>query len=92
MTAQELRDYLIAHGELDNVFAELEKLGFGVDFVAREVLSGDAEVTVSRVAMLWQGMPNKHDRKRTRELLDTLSRVGLLVPKGDDETYMRSTP
>src|SRR5579872_38934 len=87
MTAQELRDYLIAHGELDNVIAELEKLGFGVDFVAREVLSGDAEVTVSRVAMLWQGMPNKHDRKQTRQLMDTLSRMGLLVPKGDEETY-----
>ena len=87
MTAQEFREYLIAHGELDTVQAELDKLGFGVDFVAREVLSAAGEVTVSRIAMLWQGMPNKHDRKRTRQLLDTLSRIGLLAPKGDDETY-----
>ena len=89
MTAQEFRDYLIAHGELDNVMGELTKLGFGVDFVAREVLSADGDVTVSRVAMLWQGMPNKHDRKRTRQLLDTLSRVGLLRAAGDDETFNR---
>ena len=89
MTAQEFRDLLIAHGELDNVMGEMQKLGFGVDFVAREVLSGDGDVTVSRVAMLWQGMPNKHDRKRTRQLLETLSRVGLLKSKGDDETFDR---
>jgi hypothetical protein len=86
MTAQEFREYLIAHGELDTVQAELDKLGFGVDFVAREVLCA-SEVTVSRIAMLWQGMPNKHDRKRTHQLLETLSRIGLLAPKGDDETY-----
>jgi hypothetical protein len=90
MTAQEFRDHLMAHGELDNVMAELDKLGFNVDFVAREVFSGGADVTVSHVAMLWQGMPNKHDRKRTRQLLETLSRVGLLTPKGDDETFTRT--
>ena len=89
MTAQEFRDHLIARGELDNVMGELEKLGFGVDFVAREVLSADGDVTVSRVAMLWQGMPNKHDRKRARQLLEMLSRVGLLKSKGDDETFDR---
>lgn len=87
MTAQEFREYLIARGELDTVQAELDKLGFAVDFVAREALSG-GEVTVSRIAMLWQGMPNKHDRKRTLQLLNTLSRIGLLIAKGDDETYL----
>lgn len=56
----------------------LEKLGFTSDFVERNVLAREGSVTVSETAMLWQGMPNKHDRKRTRELLDALAEAGLL--------------
>ncbi len=51
------------------------------------VLTAGGPVTVARIAMLWQGMPNKHDRKRTRQLFDALPEVGLLEPKGDDETW-----
>jgi hypothetical protein len=87
MTAQEFVDYLIAQDQLDNVMAALRKLGFGVDFVADKVLSAGGDVTIARTAMLWQGMPNKHDRKRTRQLFDLLTEAGLLVPKGDDETW-----
>ncbi len=87
MTAQQFIDYLIAQDQLDNVMGTLQKLGFTVDFVAHNVLSSDGTVTISRIAMLWQGMPNKHDRKRTRQLFDTLTDVGLLVPKGDDEIW-----
>lgn len=87
MTAQEFTDYLIAQDQLDTVFGALNKLGFSVDFVAKNVLQSAADVTISHIAMLWQGMPNKHDRKRTRQLFDTLTEAGLLVPNGDDETW-----
>jgi hypothetical protein len=56
----------------------IEKLGFTVEFIDRNILARDGPVTVSEIAMLWQGMPNKHDRKRTRQLLDALTEAGLL--------------
>jgi hypothetical protein len=57
----------------------LEKLGFAPDFVEKNVLARSGNVTVSEIAMLWQGMPNKHDRKRTRALFDALAEAGLLT-------------
>lgn len=63
----------------------LEKLGFAPEFVEKNVLARTGNVTVSEIAMLWQGMPNKHDRKRTRALFDALSEAGLLTLV-DDET------
>jgi hypothetical protein len=62
----------------------LEKLGFASDFVEKNVLARSGGVTVSEIAMLWQGMPNKHDRKRTRALLDALAEAGLLTLVDDD--------
>ncbi len=56
----------------------IEKLGFTEEFIERNILARDGPVTVSETAMLWQGMPNKHDRKRTRQLLDALTEAGLL--------------
>jgi hypothetical protein len=56
----------------------IEKLGFTVEFIDRNIIARDGQVTVSEIAMLWQGMPNKHDRKRTRQLLDALTDAGLL--------------
>jgi len=87
MTAQEFITFLSASGRGDEATAQLAKLGFTAEFVAQNVLSGAGTPTVSRVAMLWQGMPNKHDRKRTRALFDLLSDLGLLSPSGDDETW-----
>ena len=87
MTTQEFDDYLRARGRADEVNELLRKLGFSPEFVAENVLSASGTVTVSHVAMLWQGMPNKHDRKRTRQLFDQLTAVGLLEPAGDDETW-----
>jgi hypothetical protein len=91
MTAQQFLDYLIEHDALDKVIGALEKLGFSVEFVAKNVLSAGSDVTIARVAMLWQGMPNKHDRKRTRQLFELLTEQELLVPKGDDETWSVKT-
>ncbi|HLJ83332.1 MAG TPA: hypothetical protein VKT51_04030 [Candidatus Eremiobacteraceae bacterium] len=56
----------------------IEKLGFTVEFIERNIIAREGPVTVSEIAMLWQGMPNKHDRKRTRQLLDALTETGLL--------------
>jgi len=64
---------------------ELEKLGFTPDFVRVNVLTRAGNVAVSEIAMLWQGMPNKHDRKRTRAMLDALAHAGL-VTLVDDES------
>jgi len=90
MTAQELSAYLQANGRED-VLAAMQKLGFSTDFVAQHVLSAGAAVTVSHIAMLWMGMPNKHDRKRARQLFEALSEAGLLRPQGDDETWQLVT-
>lgn len=63
---------------LSRLVPTIEKLGFTVEFVERNVIAREGPVTVSEIAMLWQGMPNKHDRKRTRQLLDALAETGLL--------------
>ncbi|HKW45016.1 MAG TPA: hypothetical protein VJN22_05105 [Candidatus Eremiobacteraceae bacterium] len=62
----------------------MEKLGFAPEFVEKNVLARTGEVTVAEIAMLWQGMPNKHDRKRTRALLDALAEAGLLHVRDDE--------
>ena len=62
----------------------LEKLGFTSEFVRLNVLSREGNVSVSEIAMLWQGMPNKHDRKRTRAMLDALAEAGLVSLVDDD--------
>ena len=89
MTTQELDDILKARGRADEMSDIAAKLGFTLEFIAKNVLSSAGTVTVSQVAMLWQGMPNKHDRKRTRALFEALSDAGLLAPTGDDETWTK---
>lgn len=87
MTAGDLKTRLDAHERGAQTLGLMEKLGFSLDFVAGSVLSV-SEVTVAQTAMLWQGMPNKHDRKRTRQLFDALSDVGLLEAVDDQgETW-----
>jgi len=66
--------------------AMLELLGFKLDFIAKNVFSTGGPITVAQVAMLWMGMPNKHDRKRTRQMLDALAEAGLVEPTAED-TY-----
>ncbi|HXN08394.1 MAG TPA: hypothetical protein VN860_01900 [Candidatus Acidoferrales bacterium] len=92
MTTEEFTQYVQSRGRADAVNALFDNLGFSTEFVLKNVLSTGGPVTVSHVAMLWQGMPNKHDRKRTHQLFDALSDVGLLEPKGDDETWLPKIP
>jgi hypothetical protein len=82
MTADELAAAL----DGTEVPALLASLGFRPEFVAEKVMSTPGLVTVSQVAMLWMGMPNKHDRKRTRQLLDALADAGLLE-RAEEDTY-----
>lgn len=70
--------------KLAPLLPEMEKLGFTPEFVEKNVLGRAGDVTVSEIAMLWQGMPNKHDRKRTRALFDALAQAGLLQLQDDD--------
>ncbi len=91
MRVEDFTEYARSRGRLNEVNELIRKLGFTPEFIAANVLSGGGTVTVSRVAMLWQGMPNKHDRKRTRQLFDELTSLGLLEPQGDDETWLRTS-
>lgn len=84
MTADDLSSALSG----SDVEATMKSLGFTIEFVAKNVMSVDGPITVSQVAMLWMGMPNKHDRKRTRQLLDALTTAGLLSNTAED-TYAR---
>jgi hypothetical protein len=70
--------------KLAPILPVMEKLGFSPEFVEKNVLARTGNVTVSEIAMLWQGMPNKHDRKRTRTLFDALAEAGLLRLVDDD--------
>lgn len=91
MTAEELEKWLSEREGGAEILALIDKLGFGRGFVAREILSESGPLTIAQTAMRWQGMPNKHDRKRTRQLFDALTGVGLLeVGDGSGETW-RST-
>jgi hypothetical protein len=87
MTGQQLQERIAARAGGEEALALIAKLGFNLDFVARSVLSG-GEVTVPSVAMLWMGMPNKHERKKTAQLFDLLSAHGLLrAVDGKPETW-----
>ena len=78
---------LEASGHAGETLALIEKLGFTRAFVLKNVLNETSGVSVARVAMLWMGMPNKHDRKRTRQLLDALTQTGLLSFDAATETW-----
>ena len=53
---------------------------------------GDDAVSVAQIAMLWMGMPNKHDRKRTQQLLDALAAAGLLEFDAASQTWSPRAP
>lgn len=87
MTAEEFVKYIETKGDGDTILSAIAKLGFSHEFIVNNVLSSQP-VTIAHIAMLWQGMPNKHDRKRTRQLFELLTQVSLLAPKGDEETWL----
>ena len=64
----------------------LETFGISREFVARNISGASGPVTVSQIALLWMGMPNKHDRKRVRQLLDALADARV-VERVAEDTY-----
>ena len=44
----------------------------------RSLLAPGAELTTGEVALQWAGMPNKHERALTAEVLDALADSGFL--------------
>ncbi len=91
MTESEFTERLARAGRADEILALIDKLGFKLDFVLKNVLIDSGSVSVSHIAMLWQGMPNKHDRKRTQALLDALTEAGLLNFDQSTETWSPKT-
>lgn len=62
---------------LEPVAQRMRRLNLSVDFV-RSLLVPDAELDASEVALRWAGMPNKHERAVTSEVLDALALAGYL--------------
>ena len=87
MTEDEFLDRLRAAGRAEETLALIDKLGFTHEFILKHVLAAPAALSVAQIAMLWMGMPNKHDRKRTRQLLDALTAAGLLAFDEPSETW-----
>jgi len=90
MTEAEFLERLHAAGRAEETLALVDKLGFTRDFILKHVLLATGSVNVAQIAMLWMGMPNKHDRKRTRQLLDALTTAGLLTVDEPAETWTLS--
>jgi len=87
MTEAEFLERLQASGRLDVVLALTDKLGFKREFIVKNIFPASGSVNVAQIALLWMGMPNKHDRKRTRQLLDALTEAGLLAFDAGSETW-----
>ena len=87
MTEAAFLERLAAGGRADETLALIDKLGFTREFILKNVFGATSTVSVAQLAMLWMGMPNKHDRKRTRQLLDALTAAGLLTFDETSETW-----
>ena len=72
---------------LDNVLEpftrRMERSGLRLAFV-RDLLVPLARLELGEVAMRWAGMPNKHERALTLEVLRALEAAGYLEPAGSD--------
>jgi hypothetical protein len=87
VTQAEFLERLQASGHADETLALIDKLGFSREFILKHVVGASGPVTVAHIAMLWQGMPNKHDRKRTRQMLDALTDCGLFTFDAAGESW-----
>jgi short-subunit dehydrogenase len=61
----------------------MERSGLRVQFV-RELLVPGARLEAGEIAMRWAGMPNKHERALTVDVLQALQEAGYLESAGDD--------
>jgi hypothetical protein len=61
----------------------MERSGLRVQFV-RELLVPGARLEAGEIAMRWAGMPNKHERALTVDVLQALQEAGYLESAGND--------
>ena len=66
----------------------MERSGLRVQFV-RDLLVTGARLEGGEIAMRWAGMPNKHERALTVEVLQALEAAGYLERAGDDVWTVR---
>jgi len=66
----------------------MERSGLRVQFV-RELLVPGARLEAGEIAMRWAGMPNKHERALTVDVLHALEVAGHLERAGDDVWTVR---
>ena len=91
MIESEFLERLERSGKAGETLALIDRLGFSRAFILANVLNATVPVSVAHVAMLWQGMPNKHDRKRTQALFDALTEAGVLRHDPATDTWTAAT-
>jgi short-subunit dehydrogenase len=67
---------------LESLHRRMERAKLTTDFV-RSLLIVDNVIDVGDAAMRWAGMPNKHERLLTSEVLFALAEWGFLAPRAD---------
>jgi short-subunit dehydrogenase len=67
---------------LESLQRRMERAKLTTDFV-RSLLIVDNVIDVGDAAMRWAGMPNKHERSLTSEVLFALAEWGYLAPRAD---------
>jgi short-subunit dehydrogenase len=67
---------------LESLQRRMERAKLTTDFV-RSLLILDNVIDVGDAAMRWAGMPNKHERSLTSEVLFALAEWGFLAPRAD---------
>lgn len=68
---------------LEPIRARMQKFALRESTV-REALERNGHISLGEFAMRWAGMPNKHERALTGEVLLTLERAGFLESAGED--------
>ena len=93
--AEERAELEIAPNSLDAVLEaharKMERSGMRAAFV-RELLVPGARLEAGEVAMRWAGMPNKHERALTLEVLRALEAAGYVEPAGDEAWLVKENP
>ena len=68
---------------LEPIRARMQKFALRESTV-RETLEREVRINLGDFAMRWAGMPNKHERALTGEVLLALERAGFLESAGED--------
>jgi short-subunit dehydrogenase len=68
---------------LEPLARRMERSGFRIQFV-RDLLVPGAQLEAGEIAMRWAGMPNKHERALTVDVLQALEGAGYLERSGED--------